>query len=322
MERFKKYVIGGAIIIIFVAAIITALRMSSGSRQTIESMNMMNLDVAPISSKSFSSASRENGVTDGYMGMMDESAPVSAGMVSDTVQVNESEKKEIKNGSLTVRVNDADHALEDITSIAKNNHGEIFSSNFYQTDQNIKNGTIEIRVPVDRFGETFDAVKKVATLVMNEATYGEDVTMAFHDLQVQIKNKQAEEQSFLKILDQAGKVSDVLEVTREVSRVRGEIERLQGQVVFMESQTDFARISISVTEDTTVTFSDQWRPMQIARETINSLLKDMQGFVNFVIVLIVRVIPIVILYGIIVFIVYKIAKKVFVVIRGPKDDIT
>ena len=321
MEMLKKSLIGGVIIIVFVAAIVTALRMSSGSRQTIGSMSAMEYGVVSNSNKSFSSASRGGVVSDGYGDMMNESAPMPASIAIDTAQINESEKKEVKNGSLTIRVNDADRTVENIVAIAKDHNGEIYSSNFYQTDQNIKNGTIELRVPVDRFEETFDAVKKVATLVINESTYGEDVTMAFRDLQVQIKNKQAEEQSFLKILDQAGKVSDVLEVTREVSRVRGEIERLQGQITFMESQTDFARIDISVTEDATVTFSDQWRPLQVARETINALLKDMQGFVNFVIVLVVRVIPIVILYSIIALIVYKIAKKIFVALRRPKDDI-
>lgn len=315
MEKIKKYLIIFVVMTIVIAAIITALRMTD-SRSSEMVGSPKGFGVPTISRSSISTdammSADENGFMDGMA--VTEMAP----MMEDVENIT-SEKKEIKNGSLTMRVNDADRAVEQMSTIAAEHGGEIYSSNFYQDVQNIKNGSVEVRVPVDRFDSAFAALKKVATAVEGESTYGQDVTLAYRDLQARLKNKQAEEQSFLKLLDQSGKLSDVIDVTREVSRVRGEIEQLQTQITYMESQTDYAMISISLTEDENVTFSDQWRPMQVAKETVNALFKDMQGFVNFVIVLVIRVVPIMILYGLIAFVFYALVKKIVGALRGKKD---
>jgi len=221
------------------------------------------------------------------------------------------DQKIIRVGSLNIKVSSIDDASEKISQIAKSNEGEIFSSNFYQSGKNVKSGTIEVKVPVGNFEKTFDEIKKIANLVVRESTSGQDVTMEYADLQIRLKNKQAEEQSFLKILDQSGRIEDVLAATREVARVRGEIESLQGRIKYMESQTDRSTITVSLTEDTTITFTDTWRPWQFIKETFNGLFKDLQGVVNFIIVLIIRIIPVVILYILILFGLYWAGRKIY-----------
>ena len=168
---------------------------------------------------------------------------------------------------------------------------------------------------MNNFDKAFSEIKTVATLVVRESTSGTDVTMEYADLQIQLKNKQAEEQSFLSILDRAGKIDDVLSVTREIARVRSEIERLQGRIKFMDSQTDKSTISVSITEDTAITFSDKWRPWQVAKETFNALFKDIQNVINFAIVLVIRIIPVIILYVVIFGLLYWVGRKIYFRIR-------
>ncbi|MFA5985780.1 MAG: DUF4349 domain-containing protein [Parcubacteria group bacterium] len=320
MERLKKYLVILVVAIVVLAAIITALRMTSNSRPSNNTVGVTKGFGAPGVTRSSAPMDTVMSATSGR----DSMEGIAVGEMAPMADVESVpiEKKEIKNGSLTMRVNDVDRAVEQMTAVATEHKGEVYSSNFYQDTQDIKSGTVEVRVPVDQFGSTFEALKKVATVVVGESTSGQDVTLAYRDLQARLKNKQAEEQSFLKILEQSGKLSDVIDVTREVSRVRGEIEQLQAQITYMESQTDYATITISVTEDENVTFSDQWRPLQVAKETINGLLSDMQGFVNFVIVLVIRVIPIMILYGFIAWVFYVVVKKIIHALRGKKNDVS
>lgn len=226
------------------------------------------------------------------------------------------DKKIIKNGSLDLKVSSADDASRKISDIAKNNGGEVFSSNFYQTAKKVKSGTITVKVPVANFEKAFSELKKVATLVVRESTSGNDVTEQYADLQGQLKNKQAEEQQFQNILGQAQKISDILEVTQQLSRVRGEIERLQGRIKFMDSQTDMSSITISLSEDENITFADSWRPWQVVKETFNSLVKSVQEFVNFLIVLIIQVIPVLALYLLIFYVVYRIGKKIYLKVKN------
>lgn len=249
------------------------------------------------------------------LGMMAE-RDIAESTVIDDGATELTDKKIIKNGSLNLKVNSVDDASRKISDIAKANGGEVFSSDFFQTAKNVKSGTIMVKVPVANFEKAFAELKKVATLVVQESTSGQDVTEQYADFQAQLRNKQAEEQSFARILERSGTIDEILKVTRELSRVRGEIERLQGRIKFMDSQTDMSSISVSLSEDENITFADSWRPWQVVKETFNALFKDLQKFINFVIVLIIRVIPVLILYALIMLIVWVAGKKIYLKVRN------
>ncbi len=228
----------------------------------------------------------------------------------------ENDKKIIKNGDLNLKVDSADVAATKIADIAQANSGEVFSSNFYQNSNNVKSGTISLKVPLANFEKTFSEVKKVASLVLRESTSGQDVTEQYTDLQAQLKNSQAEEQSFTRILDQAQKIDDVLAVTRELARVRGEIEQLQGQIKYLASQTDMSTITVSLSEDQNITISSSWRPWQVVKDSANSLLKGLQGFVNFVIRFLIVMLPLLLIWAIIFWAIYRLGKKIYFKIRS------
>jgi hypothetical protein len=106
-------------------------------------------------------------------------------------------------------------------------------------------------------------------------------------------------------------MDDILSITQQLSQVRGEIESLQGRIRFMNSQTDMASISISLTEDTNVTIADSWRPWQVVKESINALIKNIQEGISFLIRLVIEVVPMLILYGIIIFAFYRIGRVIY-----------
>ena len=151
--------------------------------------------------------------------------------------------------------------------------GVVFATNFYERVKGQKSGYITIKVPVDKFEETIGDIKKVATQVTSESTNGFDVTEQYSDLKAQLKNKKAEEESFVKILGTAGKIDDVLATTREVARVRGVIERLEGEIRFMDSQTDMSTITINLTEDANIIpAKDGWRPWEVVMQSVKELI--------------------------------------------------
>jgi len=230
-----------------------------------------------------------------------------------------SDKKIIKSGYLTCKVASADEASEEMAKIAKANGGEVFSTDFSQDENNVKSGTVTVKVPVASFEKTFEELKKVASLIISESTSGLDVTEQYTDLQSRLKNKQAEEQAFASILQRSGEIDDVLKVTKELARVRGEIEVLQGKIRLLESQTDMSTIAVNLTEDKKITVTDKWRPLQLAKDSINSLFKDAQKFVNFVIILVIQVIPVLVLYLLLFFVIYLIIRKIYRKIKAKKE---
>ncbi|MBT3356472.1 DUF4349 domain-containing protein [bacterium] len=244
----------------------------------------------------------------------------SAGFVADkeplgssgSIQNSVPEKRVIKNGFLTLKVEQTNSAVEKITEIVSVNKGEIFSSNFNEYRRGSKTGTISVKIPVDNFQKTIVELKTVATQVVSESTSGRDVTERYVDLQAQLKNKKAEEQTFVSLLDRSGKLDDVLSVSREIARVRGDIERLEGKIKYLESQTDMSTITINISEDIEITpISDDWRPVQVMKKAFNDLKKQSQDTVDAIIHFIIVTIPSFIPFILFVTIVYWIGRKLY-----------
>lgn len=309
MNKILK--IGGIVFLVVVILFFIVLSLSkmfSGSSNKLQPSGVSSTGIAGkgINPSALSLRSEEMAV-----------APVDSSYAGDVAQdLPQTEKKIIKNGDLNLKVDSADKAAEKISEIAKNNKGEIFSTSFYQTKNNVKSGVITIKVPVANFEKAFAEVKDVAALVIRESISGQDVTEEYIDLQAQLKNRQAEEQSYIKILDRAQKIQDVLDVTQQLSRVRGNIEQLQGRIKYLESQTDMSTISANVTEDENITVIDSWRPWQVVKESFNSLIKVIQGLIDFIIRLVIILIPFLLIWALIIWGIYKGGKKIYLKIKN------
>ncbi len=222
------------------------------------------------------------------------------------------EKKIIKNGNLSLKVEQTEKAVDEITSIVRNQAGEVFSTNFYERIKGQKSGSMTVKVPVNKFETTLEEIKKTATQVISESTTGQDVTERYTDLEAQLKNKRAEEESFLKILDQAQEIEDILAVIKQLSRVRGEIERLEGQLRFMNSQTDMSTIVIEISEDVEISpAQNDWRPWEVIKKSFSDLIVRSQDFVDNTIRFIIIGIPSLIPTLIIIWIIYLVGKKIW-----------
>ena len=222
------------------------------------------------------------------------------------------DKKIIKTGSLSLKVEQAETAAEAIANIAKVNKGEVASSNFYESTRGVKSGAITIRVPYNNFDAAFSEIKKVATQVVSEASNAQDITAEYIDLEARLKNTQAEEVSFVALLNRSGKIEEILAVTREVARVRGEIEQLQGQMRYLNSQTDMSTITANLTEDVEIaTASQDWRPWQVIKISVKRLIASGQNFIDGLIAFLIVVLPALIIYGLIIWLIYYVGRKIY-----------
>ena len=83
----------------------------------------------------------------------------------------------------------------------------------------------------------------------NQTLGTEDVTKAYFDTDARLKNAHVMEQRLIDMLKtKTGKVSDLLQVEKELSRVREEIEKMQGELKYWDSQVQFATVTISLAE--------------------------------------------------------------------------
>ncbi|MEI8103356.1 MAG: DUF4349 domain-containing protein [Candidatus Moraniibacteriota bacterium] len=248
------------------------------------------------------------------------SAPESLRTSTDTpVSIDQ---KVIKTGSLSLRVDNADWSVGEITKTVNGLSGSVASSNFSNNGRGAKSGVITVRVPAVKFDEAFTKLKQLGGTVVSEAVSGQDVTEQMIDIEARIKNKQAEEEAYANILKvQTQKVADILEVTRALSQVRGEIESLQGQLKYLNSQADMSTIDISLSEEPQIGKVDTtWRPLQVVKTSINTLLQNLQGLVDFLIRFVIVALPILlIVFGLLGWLLWWAVKKLARLLNGNQQ---
>ena len=161
------------------------------------------------------------------------------------------ERKIIRNAEITMEVASTTDTQHRITSIAEANGGFVVTSEAKQREnvdpaQRTLDIKLVVRVPSPQFGVAFDEIKKLASNTPQENVTGQDVTEEFIDLEARIKTQKALELQFLEIMRQAYKVSDALEVQRQIADVRTDIEKLEGRKRFLENRASLSTITVNI----------------------------------------------------------------------------
>lgn len=106
-----------------------------------------------------------------------------------------------------------------------------------------------LRVPGDRLPEALARLRQIGQVV--EDTQGsQDVTDQIVDLDARLASARATEKRLTELLrNRTGKLSDVLEVERELARVRLDIERLDAEKTNVGRRVSYATIDVTITEE-------------------------------------------------------------------------
>jgi transcription antitermination factor NusG len=189
----------------------------------------------------------------------------------------EVDQKIIKNGYLQLVVNKVADSASRVIQIATSRGGFVQSSTVTERGDGTYNGTIDIRVPVVKFEESMSEIKKLATLVKSDTSTGQDVTEQYSDLQAQLRNAKAQEETYLAILKQARTVEETLKVQEQIGIIRGQIESLQGRIQYLTNSTSYSSINISLEEEPVVRApTKEFRLWSIIKEATQTLVAAIQ----------------------------------------------
>ncbi len=108
-------------------------------------------------------------------------------------------------------------------------------------------GQVTFRVPVDAFEPVLRELKGLGTY-RGEKSSTDDVTNQYVDLNGQLAAWRAQERVYLRLLDRARSVTDVIAVQNQLQQVQSNIERLQGQLNYLEDQSSFSTIVLQLSE--------------------------------------------------------------------------
>ena len=147
---------------------------------------------------------------------------------------------EVGEGELNKTINDA-------TDVVPQAKGLYVGSSTSVPEGEPASGQVTFRVPVDAFEPVLRQLKELGTY-RGEKSSTEDVTNQYVDLNGQLAAWRAQERVYLRLLDRAKSVADVIAVQNQLQQVQSNIERLQGQLNHLEDQSSFSTIVLQLTE--------------------------------------------------------------------------
>lgn len=174
------------------------------------------------------------------------SAPAGGGTVASLPGLTD--RKIILNATIALNVTDVSGSFDTATGFAKSNGGYVERSSFVATGGSAqKAATLTIRVPSDRYDQLLSQLRGIpGAKVASESSKSSEVTEQYTDLQSRVRNLQRTEQSYLKLLEQAKTVQEILSLNDRLDSVRGQIEQVQGRINVLDHMTDLATIDVTL----------------------------------------------------------------------------
>ena len=157
-------------------------------------------------------------------------------------------RKLIRNATVELEIVSFDNAVGKITAFANEEHGYVATTDSQKQANGKLKGQVVVKVLPENLDRFLQKIRSVGEL-KNQTLGTEDVTKAYFDTDARLKNARVMEQRLIDMLKtKTGKVSDLLQVEKELGRVREEIEKMQGELKYWDSQVQFATVTISLAE--------------------------------------------------------------------------
>lgn len=153
------------------------------------------------------------------------------------------EIKLIKTGNLEFQTSDLGRTYQRIRQAAQTYAGFLSNeSTSNEYDRIVQHLTI--RVPSRNFDELVDAVSKGVEHFDVRNIEAVDVTEEFVDAEARLKTKKQVEQRYQDLLKRAGKISEILEIERQIGELRAEIESIEGRLRYLRNRVDYSTLDI------------------------------------------------------------------------------
>jgi hypothetical protein len=198
--------------------------------------------VPPAETAQAKMAAKETGSETEAMNYVDE--PSSAETPASAL----ANRKLIRNASVELEIVSFDDAVQKITAFANEDRGYVATTNSQKQANGKLRGQVIVKVLPENLDRLLQKLRGLGEL-KNQTLGTEDVTKAYFDTDARLKNARVMEQRLIDMLNtKTGKVADLLQVEKELSRVREEIEKMQGELKYWDSQVQFATVTISLAE--------------------------------------------------------------------------
>lgn len=163
-----------------------------------------------------------------------------------------SDRKLVRSAEAEIVVARATDAIDAARGAVRKHGGTVADAQMSRDEAGRVQAMLRFAVPAERFDEFLADVRRLGD-VRSEHEGTQDVTKEYFDRDSRLRAKRQTEEQLREILrTRTGKLSDVLEVERELDRVVGEIEGMEGEQRFTDRQVAYATLAVHLAERETI----------------------------------------------------------------------
>ena len=175
-------------------------------------------------------------------------AAESSGQLENTVEQSVTQRKLIKNGSMTLVVDNLEQSRSKVLMLIEK-HGGYCANEQYSSWEHSSSYNLTVRVPCDNFDGFVADVEAGKGKIESKSMYINDVTAEYIDLETRLDTKRSYLARYKELLKSAKSVQEIVSIEDKIRSLEEEIDSTVGQLKYLSNQVDYSTLHLNLRHD-------------------------------------------------------------------------
>ena len=173
---------------------------------------------------------------------------MAGGQLEDAVEQDVTQRKLIKNGSMTLVVDNLEQTRNDVVGLIEK-HGGYVSNEQYSNWEHSSSYSLTVRIPCDKFDGFVAEVEAGKGKIESKSMYINDVTAEYIDLETRLNTKRSYLERYKQLLKSAKSVQEIVSIEDKIRSLEEEIDSTVGRLKYLTNQVEYSTLHLNIRHD-------------------------------------------------------------------------
>ncbi|MBR2104117.1 MAG: DUF4349 domain-containing protein [Bacteroidales bacterium] len=173
---------------------------------------------------------------------------MAGGQLEDAVEQGVTQRKLIKNGSMTLVVDNLEQTRNDVVGLIEK-HGGYVSNEQYSNWEHTSSYNLTVRIPCDNFDGFVAEVEAGKGKIESKSVYINDVTAEYIDLETRLNTKRSYLERYRQLLKSAKSVQEIVSIEDKIRMLEEEIDSTVGRLKYLTNQVEYSTLHLQIRHD-------------------------------------------------------------------------